>query len=61
MDQGSATTDLIGKHVGNYVVERALAQGGMGSVFVARHPALGREAAVKFIGHDFEAPPELMS
>jgi serine/threonine protein kinase/HD-like signal output (HDOD) protein len=54
-------TEVIGRRVGNYVVERALAQGGMGSVFVARHPALGREAAVKFIGHDFEAPPELMN
>lgn len=58
MFQGNAA-EVIGKRVGNYVVERTLAQGGMGSVFVARHPALGREAAVKFLGHDFEAPPEL--
>ncbi len=58
MFEGNAAT-VIGKRVGNYVVERTLAQGGMGSVFVARHPALGREAAVKFLGQDLEAPPEL--
>lgn len=58
MYDGNAAT-VIGRHVGNYVVERTLAQGGMGSVFVARHPALGREAAVKFLGQDVEAPPEL--
>jgi serine/threonine protein kinase/HD-like signal output (HDOD) protein len=58
MSPGNAE-DVIGKSVGNYVIERALARGGMGSVFVARHRALGREAAVKFLGHDFEAPPEL--
>jgi serine/threonine protein kinase/HD-like signal output (HDOD) protein len=58
MFQGNAA-EVIGRRVGNYVVERTLAQGGMGSVFVARHPTLGREAAVKFLGHDLEAPPEL--
>jgi serine/threonine protein kinase len=58
MFDGSAAT-VIGKRVGNYVVERTLARGGMGSVFVARHPALGREAAVKFLDEDFEAPSEL--
>ena len=58
MFEGNAAT-VIGKHVGNYVVERTLAQGGMGSVFVARHPALGREAAVKFLGQDVESPPEM--
>jgi serine/threonine-protein kinase len=58
MFEGNAAT-VIGRRVGNYVVERTLAQGGMGSVFVARHPALGREAAVKFLGQDQEAPPEL--
>lgn len=58
MYDGNAAT-VIGKRVGNYVVERSLAQGNMGSVFVARHPALGREAAVKFLGRDLDAPPEM--
>jgi serine/threonine-protein kinase len=55
---GNAAT-VIGKRVGNYVVERTLAQGNMGSVFVARHPALGREAAVKFLGRDLDGSPEM--
>lgn len=48
---------VIGKHVGNYVVERTLAHGNMGSVFVARHPTLGRQVAVKFLGKDEDLPP----
>jgi len=41
--------ELIGQRVGNYVLERPLKSGGMGSVYVAKHPALGREVAVKFL------------
>ncbi|HMA97547.1 MAG TPA: HDOD domain-containing protein [Polyangiaceae bacterium] len=52
------TANVIGRRVGNYVIERALARGGMGSVFLARHPALGREAAVKFLGDELDATPE---
>jgi eukaryotic-like serine/threonine-protein kinase len=49
----------IGKRVGNYVVDRPLARGGMGSVYVARHPHLGREVAVKFLAAEVSAQPEL--
>jgi serine/threonine-protein kinase len=49
---------VIGKRVGNYVVERSLARGGMGAVFIAKHPALGRQVAVKFLGRDDEVPPD---
>ncbi|HEY5955189.1 MAG TPA: HDOD domain-containing protein, partial [Polyangiaceae bacterium] len=45
---------MIGKQIGNYVIERPLAQGGMGVVFVARHQALGRQAAIKFVGQCVE-------
>lgn len=41
--------DLIGQRVGNYVIERPLKKGGMGSVYVARHPAIGKRVAVKFL------------
>jgi serine/threonine protein kinase/HD-like signal output (HDOD) protein len=58
MYDGNAAT-VIGRRVGNYVVERSLAQGNMGAVFVARHPALGREAAVKFLGRDLDSSPEM--
>ena len=45
---------MIGKCIGNYIIERPLAQGGMGSVFVARDRALGRLAAIKFINQNPE-------
>ncbi len=41
--------DLIGKRVGNYVIDRPLARGGMAVVFVAKHPTIGREVAIKFL------------
>jgi len=41
--------ELIGKRIGNYTIERPLAAGGMGAVFVARDHTLGRMAAVKFL------------
>lgn len=41
--------DLRGKRVGNFVVSQFLGQGGMGAVFVAEHPALGKQVAVKFL------------
>jgi len=45
---------MIGKRIGNYIIERTLAQGGMGAVYVAQDRALGRQAAIKFIGQDPE-------
>ena len=52
------TTQMIGKRVGNYVIERILAHGGMGAVYVARDRALGRQAAVKFVGQGSECEPD---
>ena len=45
---------MIGKCVGNYIIERPLAHGGMGSVFVARDRALDRLVAMKFINQNSE-------
>ncbi|MBN1611094.1 MAG: HDOD domain-containing protein [Polyangiaceae bacterium] len=53
-----SAVELVGARVGNYVIERPLAKGGMGSVFVAKHPTLGREAAVKFLSHEVSRRPE---
>ncbi len=53
------TSKLIGQHVGNYVIDRQLARGGMGAVFVAKHPRLGREVAVKFLDAEISARVEL--
>jgi len=53
------TSKLIGQHVGNYIIDRPLARGGMGAVFVAKHPRLGREVAVKFLDAEISARVEL--
>ncbi len=53
------TSKLIGQHVGNYIIDRPLARGGMGAVFVAKHPRLGREVAIKFLDAEISARVEL--
>lgn len=58
-DEGPSAAALVGKRVGNYVIERPLARGGMGSVFVAKHPHLGREVAVKFLDLEVSSRPDL--
>jgi serine/threonine-protein kinase len=43
--------DLLapGTTVGEYVIEGVLGQGGMGTVYAAHHPVIGKKAAVKVI------------
>jgi serine/threonine-protein kinase len=40
---------MIGQTVGNYRITRLLGQGGMGAVYLAEHPGIGRKAAVKIL------------
>ncbi|HEY3356090.1 MAG TPA: serine/threonine-protein kinase, partial [Polyangia bacterium] len=41
--------DLSGRLVGNYRVSRLIGEGGMGVVYEAVHPVLGRRAAIKIL------------
>ena len=43
--------DLLrpGTEVGEYVIENKLGEGGMGAVFAARHPLIGKRVAVKVL------------
>lgn len=43
---------MIGQRLGDYVVEGIVAQGGMGIIYQATHPILGRRAAVKVLRAD---------
>lgn len=40
---------LIGRNLGPYIVRSLLTEGGMGIVYVAEHPALGRRVAIKVL------------
>ncbi|MBW2459826.1 MAG: protein kinase, partial [Deltaproteobacteria bacterium] len=43
------TGSLEGKRFGNYIAFELLGQGGMGSVYLAEHPEIGRKVAIKVL------------
>ena len=52
-------TDLTGRRLGGYVVEREIGAGGMGLVVLARQESLERPAVLKRMHPDLVADPEL--
>ena len=40
---------LIGQPIGNYILKSLLGVGGMGAVYLAEHPAIGRRVAIKVL------------
>jgi tRNA A-37 threonylcarbamoyl transferase component Bud32 len=51
---------MIGQSIGNYRVTQLLGEGGMGMVYLAEHPTLGRRAAVKVLHPDLVATHEMI-
>ena len=51
----------IGQTVGNYIVNAQLGEGGMGVVFLAEHPVIGRKAALKVIHPHYARSHEVVS
>jgi serine/threonine-protein kinase len=56
---GERTTDAIpaGTMLGEYRIEAPLARGGMGMVFAAVHPVIGKRAAIKILSRELCSDP----
>jgi eukaryotic-like serine/threonine-protein kinase len=51
---------MIGETINNYRVTRLLGEGGMGAVYLAEHPFMGRKAAIKVLRREFAEDPGLV-
>ena len=49
--------ELVGRKVGNYELKKLLGRGGMGLVYLAEHPRIGRKVAVKVMSSAFSQLP----
>ena len=59
--QGPPQPDLlIGQTVGNYLVTQKLGEGGMGSVYLAEHPTIGKKVALKVLHAEFSPNQEVV-
>jgi len=62
MDSNAQSGDvLIGQTIGNYVVRTKLGEGGMGSVYLAEHPAIGKKVALKVLHAEFAANHDVVN
>ncbi len=52
---------MIGTSIGNYQIQRLIGEGGMGKVYLAEHPGIGRLAAVKVLTPSDAADPQIVS
>jgi len=46
---------IVGRQIGNYVITRLLGRGGFGAVYLAAHPQIEREVAVKILDKEVMA------
>ncbi|HET8733474.1 MAG TPA: serine/threonine-protein kinase, partial [Anaeromyxobacteraceae bacterium] len=51
---------LIGTHVGSFRIVRMLGRGGMGTVYLGEHPAIGSRVAIKFLHESMAADASLV-
>src|ERR1051325_2006259 len=52
---------MIGETVNNYRITALLGEGGMGAVYLAEHPFMGRKAAIKVLLREFAEDPGLVA
>jgi eukaryotic-like serine/threonine-protein kinase len=51
----------VGQTIGNYALTAKLGEGGMGVVYLAEHPVIGRKVAMKAIHPELSRNPEVVS
>jgi eukaryotic-like serine/threonine-protein kinase len=52
---------VIGEKYGNYQAIALLGEGGMGAVYLAEHPGIGRKVAVKVLRSELDHDPQLLT
>jgi eukaryotic-like serine/threonine-protein kinase len=52
---------VIGERYGNYQAISLLGEGGMGAVYLAEHPGIGRKVAIKVLRSELDHDPQLLS
>jgi hypothetical protein len=57
----NADARVIGTKLGNYEIDRLIGEGGMGQVYLAVHPGIGRRAAIKVLTAGQAADPQIVS
>ena len=50
---------LIGQTIGNYLVTQRLGEGGMGAVYLAEHPSIGKKVALKVLHSEFSSNQDI--
>jgi serine/threonine protein kinase len=60
MEQAIAQDRLLGAKVGNYEVKQKLGEGGMGAVYLAVHPNIGKRVALKVLHPEFSSNEEVI-
>src|SRR3989304_586569 len=58
---GAPKVDLIGATIGNYRIVSKLGEGGMGTVYLAEHPLIGKKVALKVLREEYTANQDVVS
>ena len=56
-----AEDNLVGKQVGNFLITKLLGRGGMGAVYLAGHPRIGRQVAIKVLASALASNPRALA
>jgi serine/threonine-protein kinase len=59
-EQQVGTDPIVGRRFGSYVVEALIGAGGMGAVYRAVQPEIGKQVAIKFLSAALSAQPDLV-